>query len=71
MLSWVGSDQPMKMKETSRAQDKKPTVNNDLKKNGKIYDEVQELFYQKGLANGCRQVFLDYIWNRQIAMQKG
>ena len=41
------------------------------KKKGKLYDQSQEKFYQDGLANGCRQVFLDYIWNRQIAMQKG
>lgn len=29
MLYWVGIDQPMKMKETSRAMDKKPQVNNN------------------------------------------
>ena len=29
MLSWVGSDQPMKMKETSRVVDKKLQVNNN------------------------------------------
>lgn len=29
MLYWVGIDQPMKMKETSRATDKKPQVNNN------------------------------------------
>ena len=28
MLDWVGSNQPMKMKETSRAKDKKLLVNN-------------------------------------------
>ena len=28
MLSWVGNDQPMKMRETSRATDKKPQANN-------------------------------------------
>ena len=28
MLCWVGIDQPMKMRETSRATDKKPQVNN-------------------------------------------
>lgn len=29
MLCWVGKDQPMKMRETSRGQDKKPGVNNN------------------------------------------
>lgn len=28
--------------------------------------ETKEKFYGKGLENGCRQVFLDYIWNVQI-----
>ena len=31
MLNWVGIDQPMKMRETSRAKDKKPQVNNNPK----------------------------------------
>ena len=30
MLSWVGIDQPMKMREISRVVDKKPQVNNRL-----------------------------------------
>ena len=30
MLSWVGNDQPMKMRETSRDWDKKLNVNNNL-----------------------------------------
>lgn len=29
MLYWAGLDQPMKMRETSRAVDKKPQVNNN------------------------------------------
>lgn len=41
------------------------------KKNGALYDEVQALFYEKGLANGCRKVFLEYIWNEQISLSKG
>lgn len=41
------------------------------KKIGKLYDEVQELFYQKGLENGCREVFLRYIWEEQISLSKG
>lgn len=31
MLHWVGNDQPMKMRETSRDKDKKPYVNNNWK----------------------------------------
>ena len=33
MLNWVGIDQPMKMRETSRGVDKKLHVNNNLKNN--------------------------------------
>ena len=38
MLYWVGIDQPMKMRKTSRAQDKKPTVNNN-QNFGSIYGD--------------------------------
>ena len=41
------------------------------KKVGKLYEQSHQLFYEKGLANGCRKVFLDYIWDVQIALQKG
>ena len=41
------------------------------KKRGQLYEQSRQKFYEDGLKNGCRQVFLDYIWNRQIAMQKG
>lgn len=41
------------------------------KKNQKLYEEVRELFYKKGLANGCRKVFLDYIWDEQVSLSKG
>lgn len=33
--------------------------------------EVKELYYTKGLENGCRRLFLDYIWDEQIKMQLG
>ena len=36
MLNWVGNDQPMKMRETSRAIDKKLWVNNYLGKQKNI-----------------------------------
>lgn len=41
------------------------------KKLGSLYEQAHELFYEKGLELGCRKVFLDYIWNVQIAMQRG
>ena len=41
------------------------------KKKPKILQQCKELLYEKGLANGCRQVFLDYVWDVQIAMQRG
>lgn len=41
------------------------------KKLGSLYDQAHDLFYEKGLALGNRRVFLDYIWNVQIAMQRG
>lgn len=41
------------------------------KKQMKKIPEVKELYYAKGLENGCRQLFLDYIWDEQIKMQLG
>lgn len=41
------------------------------KKNKKVIDEIKELFYKKGLDAGTRKVFLDYVWNIQIARQLG
>ena len=41
------------------------------KKKPKLLQESMELLYEKGLANGCREVFLEYIWDVQIAMQRG
>ncbi len=45
--------------------------NNNLKKKGDLFQKAHDLFYEKGLANGCRQVFLDYIWNVQVMYQAG
>lgn len=36
---------------------------------GDMFEQIKQLFYKKGLANGCRQVFLDYIWS-QVELQK-
>lgn len=41
------------------------------KKLGSLYDQAHSLFYEKGLALGNRKIFLDYIWDVQIAMQRG
>lgn len=41
------------------------------KKQMKKIPEVMELFYKKGEDNGCRRVFLEYIWKEQISMQLG
>lgn len=41
------------------------------KKKGELYEKAHNLFYQKGRENGCRDILLDYLWNVQIAMQKG
>lgn len=41
------------------------------KKVGDLYDQAHKLFYEKGLELGCRRVFLDYVWDVQIAMQRG
>lgn len=41
------------------------------KKKGKLYDKAHDLFYEWGLKLGTSKTFLDYIWNVQIAMQKG
>lgn len=41
------------------------------KKKPKLLQQSMELLYEKGLANGCRDIFLKYIWDVQIAMQRG
>ena len=41
------------------------------KKKPKLLQQSMELLYEKGLARGCREVFLKYIWDVQIAMQRG
>lgn len=41
------------------------------KKKGDIYDKAHKLFYEKGLKRGTRKVLLDYVWDVQIALQKG
>ena len=41
MLDWVGNDQPMKMRETSRAVDKKLLGKNNSKKKQYILDEYK------------------------------
>lgn len=41
------------------------------KKVGDIFEKAHKLFYEKGMENGARKEFLDYIWNIQIAMQRG
>ena len=69
-------EQMMKMVMDDRVSNFDVVASNGLrravaKKKGKLYDQSQEKFYRDGLANGCRKVFLDYIWHRQIAMQKG
>lgn len=71
MPSWVGNNQPMKMRETSRAIDKKLWVNNYLKKKANVLEKAKKLFYECGEEIGSRKVFLDYIWNVQFAMQFG
>ena len=40
------------------------------KKIGKKYEEAHNLFYEKGLQR-ARKILLDYVWNIQIAMQRG
>ena len=41
------------------------------KKIKKLIDESRELFFQKGLAGGARQQFLDYVWKYGVAPQLG
>lgn len=41
------------------------------KKIGDKFEEAHQLFYEKGLKCGTSQKLLDYIWDVQIAMQKG
>ena len=59
-LNWIGIDQSMKMKETSRAQDKKLAVNNYLGRALKFYSSVRlevrrvETLKSGGEANGNR-----------------
>jgi DNA polymerase-3 subunit alpha len=41
------------------------------KKNPKAREDSKKLFYKKGLENGCRELFLDYIWNELFSAQFG
>lgn len=41
------------------------------KKLGDVYEEAHKLFYEKGKEIGTRKQLLDYVWDVQIAMQKG
>lgn len=40
------------------------------KKNKKALIETENNLYQKGIDNGCRKIFLDYLWKVQIEMSK-
>lgn len=61
----------MKMRETSRGQDKKLDDNNNLKKSPKAYAEVEELFYTKCKENNVNPNTAKYIWEVQVSRQKG
>lgn len=39
------------------------------KPKGSALDQIKSLFYSKGKECGAREVFLDYVWNVQFAMQ--
>lgn len=41
------------------------------KKKGKQYEAAHTLLYEKGLQNNVSKKLLDYVWDVQIAMQKG
>lgn len=41
------------------------------KKKPKLLQEAHDLLFEKGKAIGCREEFLHYIWDVQIAMQRG
>ncbi|WP_291626125.1 PHP domain-containing protein [Clostridium sp.] len=41
------------------------------KKRKDILEETKQMFFEAGLKNGCREVFLDYIWNTRFSMQFG
>jgi DNA polymerase-3 subunit alpha len=41
------------------------------KKIGDKYEEAHKLLYEKGKTNNASKKILDYVWNVQIAMQKG
>ena len=43
MLGWVGNDQPMKMKETSRGEDKKLHVKNNRNIKSRHYVSMAEI----------------------------
>ena len=42
MLTWTGNDQSMQMRETSRGADKKPCVNNHVKKKKAVLKEYED-----------------------------
>lgn len=61
----------MKMREISRDKDKKPCVNNKLKKKMSEIPKLKDKIFSAGLKNGCRKEFLDYIWEHLFSTQMG
>ena len=41
------------------------------KKKEKLLKKAHEMIYEIGFKNGCRKEMLDYLWDVQIAMQRG
>ncbi len=61
----------MKMRETSRAADKKPLDNNYLKKQGKLFEECEKEFFKVAKEKKCSRKLVEYVWNVLFRVQRG
>ena len=61
----------MKMRETSRAQDKKLVVNNNLKKKPKEFLQLEKEFFENAKEKGLSEKLTNYVWYRQVYTQRG
>lgn len=61
----------MKMRETSRAIDKKLWVNNNQKKVMSKIPELKKDYYESGRKLGTNEGLLNYIWDYVVQPQLG
>ena len=71
MLYWTRIDWSMKMRETSRAVDKKLLVNNNLKKKKDLQQQMRGKVFEAGKELGTSRNLLNYFWYEVVGKQLG